>query len=64
VWNIVKGVGKRFEHHNPKKNCLMPQMAPTGSKPHFSKLEPDNKIALQAYSSNIFHSESIEIDEK
>jgi hypothetical protein len=39
-------------------------MAPKGFKPQFSKLGLVVKITLQPDSSNFFHSESIEIDEK
>jgi hypothetical protein len=42
----------------------MPQMALECLKPQFSKLGPTIKMTLQANSSNFFHSESIEIDEK
>jgi len=35
-----------------------------GSKPQFLKLGPATKMALQAESSNFFHFERIEIDEK
>jgi hypothetical protein len=33
-------------------------------EPQFSKLEPANKMAQQADSSNFFHPENINIDEK
>jgi hypothetical protein len=39
-------------------------MALEGSKPQFSKHGPTTKMASQVDSSNIFHSEKIEIDEK
>jgi hypothetical protein len=37
-------------------------MAPEDFKPQFSKLGPAIKMTLQVNSSNLFHSESIEID--
>jgi hypothetical protein len=39
-------------------------MAPKGFKPQFSKLGPTIKMAMQDDSSNFFHFESIEMDEK
>jgi hypothetical protein len=39
-------------------------MALESSRPQFSKLRPTTKIALQVDSSNVFHSEMIEIYEK
>jgi hypothetical protein len=42
--------------------CL--KMDLEGFKPQFSKLGPTIKMTLQDYSSNFFHFESIEIDEK
>jgi hypothetical protein len=39
-------------------------MALEGFKPQFSKLVPTVKMIVQDYSSNFFHFESIEIDEK
>jgi hypothetical protein len=42
----------------------MHQMDLEGSEPQFSKLGLSTKMALQDESSNFFHSERIEIDDK
>jgi hypothetical protein len=39
-------------------------MASKGFETHFSKLGPSSKMTLHVESSNFFHSERIDIDEK